>query len=733
MSSQLGGPRLVGRIVDPSVGDGEIDPVFSPADDAPSSGPPAQGSQPPPSVGPAAGERLPVSEGPSAETRRVALPPLSGEVAPRSAGPASDRVLGDLATNVETFPYGSDDAEASDAEGLFGRPEPVGHDDLPDLPTARARGGAMRELLLAKVRETDPERARQLGDSVALGIDEIGRDFSPPTNPLERELDDIGQDDGFGRGAPSIVRTKAGVSPTWLAVFAAGFGVAIIACLVVVLVQIAPRRMPGEVPLVAVSSAAPEQGDAPPADEPVQPPKRVKLPGPWRVADDKSKPGMRIIQGEIGREPFLKAIQDAGLEKSQAYRALTALKDLRDLEKCNRTDRFIALVETGSKRLKGFEYEVSKEEVYQAKEDSAGLLRASKLDLKVDRGQVKGVMLLTGAGFDADAQRAGFETGLSEAVGKALRGQMSIGQFKKGDVLKVVAQEVTVLGEFARYAGVEALEYIPAGNPEKALQVYYFRGTRSKGYFDGKGRSPSDGGWRKPCPGAPITSRFNPNRMHPVLKKRMPHTGTDFGAPSGTPIHASSYGVVKFIGNGGPAGNLVMLSHDNDMETGYAHMSRFADGLKVGDRVERMQVIGFVGTTGRSTGPHLHFIAKRKGQFIDAETLHLDALRVLPSGERAEFEEFKKQYDVLLAELPIPAAPAEADSEAEAAPAEPEAGDDEGEEGSAALPESNVVLKPTGGAKPGAEKGVDLSQRSLHMSDEELLKAQPSTDDGEVN
>lgn len=699
--------------------------MFSPADEA-------QPPQPPPSQPPAS-QTPSVSAGPLAETRRVALPPLSSEGAgvPQPGAEAPPRA------DTDDFPHGSDAAHAVSPDGLFAQPEPVGHDDLPEIPTARARGGAMRELLLAKVRENDPERARQLSAGAVDGLDEIGRDFSPPTSPFERELDDIGQDDGFGRGAPSIVRTKAGVSSTWLAVFGAGFGVAIIACLVVVLVHVAPRRMPGEVPLVAVSSAEPETPAAPVAAE-VKPPERVKLPGPWRVSDDKSKPGMQIIQGEIGREPFLKAIQDAGLEKSQAYRALTALKELRDLEKCNRTDRFIALVERGSKRLKGFEYEVSKEEVYQAKEDSAGLLRASKLDLKVDRGQVKGVMLLTGAGFDADAKRAGLEEGLSEVVAKALRGQMSIAQFRKGDVLKVIAQEITVLGEFARYAGVEALEYIPAGNPEKALRVYYFRGKRSKGYFDGQGRSPSDGGWRKPVPGAPVTSRFNPNRMHPVLKKRMPHNGTDFGAPSGTPIHASSFGVVRFIGNGGPAGNLVMLTHDNDVETGYAHMSRFADGLKVGDRVERMQVIGYVGTTGRSTGPHLHFIAKRKGQYIDALTLHLDALRVLPSGERAEFDEFKKPYDALLAELPVPAAPAE-DTAAEAAPPGPEAGDDEGDdshdshEGSAALPESNVVLKPTAVAKPGAAKGVDLSQRAVHMSDEELLKAQPSTDDGEVN
>lgn len=638
------------------------------------------------------------------------------------------------------------EAEAASAGGIGGEEEPYGNDPtfeaptvdpLEPTPTPVARGGAMRELLLAKAREADPERARQLElESPSGGLDEIGRDFSPPTNPLERELDEIGMEGPNSRSLPAIVRSKPGVSPNWLAVFATGFGVAIVAALIFVLIHVAPRTLPGEVQPAAIEIDA---GAAQLAAEEAPPerPKRVKLPGPWRIADDKDKSGMRVIEGEIGRDPFLKAIQDAGLEKTQAYRALTALKDLRDLEKCNRTDRFIALVERDSKRLKAFEYEVSKEEVYQAKEDSAGLLRGSKLDLKVDRAQVKGAIRITGAGLDEDAKNSGLEAGLASVVSKALQGQMSIDQLSKGDVLKVVAQEVTVLGEFARYAGVEALEYIPQGNPEKTVRIYYFRGSRSKGYLDEKGRSPSEGYWRRPIPGAPVTSHFNPNRLHPVLKKRMPHTGTDFGAGTGTPIRASSYGTVKFIGMAGRAGNLVMIKHDNDYETGYAHLSRFAQGLKVGDRVEREQVIGYVGSTGSATGPHLHFICKHKGKFVDAlKTLKFDALRVLPSAERAEFEEFKKPYDALLAEIKTPPQLQEARAEAPAASGgddSDDGADEPSEDPSEDLPESDVMIKPTAApASSGGQRGVDLSN-AVNMSDDDLLKAQPAVDDGEVD
>lgn len=682
-----------------------------------------------------------VSEGPPAETRHVALPPLELPPEPRPAqdlGAFAARNAGEGFGGEEALHGNEPDVSAPDSDPSRGAAERLSADEaLEPTPTPVARGGAMRELLLAKAREADPERARQLEQESGGGLDEIGRDYSPPTNPLERELDEIGLDGPSSRSVPAIVRSKPGVSPAWLAVFGTGFGVAIVAALIFVMIHVAPRTMPGEVQPAALDVDAGTTPAQVAEEAKPERPKRVKLPGPWRISDDKDKPGMRVIQGEIGREPFLKAIQDAGLEKAQAYRALIALKDLRDLDKCDKTDRFVALVERGSKRLKAFEYIVSKEEVYQAKEDDAGLLRGDKLDLKVDRGQVKGAIRITGAGLDVDAKNSGLELGLASVVAKALRGQMSIDQFNKGDVLKVIAQEVTVLGEFSRYAGVEALEYIPQGKPEKTLRIYYFRGTRSKGYFDAQGRSPSEGGWRRPIPGAPVTSSFNPNRMHPVLHRRMPHTGTDFGAASGTPIHASSYGVVKFIGVAGRAGNLVMIKHDNDFETGYAHMSRFAPGLKVGDRVERMQVLGYVGQTGSATGPHLHFICKYKGEYVDAmKKLKFDALAVLPSSERAEFEQFKQPYDAMFAEIKAP--PALEEPQAEAAPASTDHGSDEGEDpgedepSAGGLPESDVMIKPTAApAASGGQRGVDLSN-AVNMSDDDLLKAQPAVDDGEV-
>ena len=100
-----------------------------------------------------------------------------------------------------------------------------------------------------------------------------------------------------------------------------------------------------------------------------------------------------------------------------------------------------------------------------------------------------------------------------------------------------------------------------------------------------------------------MTSPFNPKRLHPILKKVMPHNGIDFGAPPGTPVGASAFGTVSYIGYAGASGNLIKIEHPGGVETGYAHLSRFAEGLKLGDHVKRLQLIGYVGLDRTLDGP----------------------------------------------------------------------------------------------------------------------------------
>ena len=291
-----------------------------------------------------------------------------------------------------------------------------------------------------------------------------------------------------------------------------------------------------------------------------------------------------------------------------------------------------------------------------------------------------------GDDFSATLGRAG-AAHIGLMLAKALDGHMDVDELERGDRVRIVAQEVTVLGDFARYAGIEALEVLPRDPKAKPLRIYYFHHARVGGYYSGRGQAPYEGGWRKPIKDAPRTSPWNPHRINPVLKKVMPHQGTDFGSPTGTPIGASSFGTVSFLGPAGPAGNLVKVMHPGGIETGYAHMSRFAAGLKVGDKVKRMQLLGYVGSTGRSTGPHLHFSAKRNGKFFDPLELKLDALELLPVEERATFLQQKQLLDRALEAIPLPEPPPEEPSAPEPPPDEDQASEERAEEEADEAPE----------------------------------------------
>jgi murein DD-endopeptidase MepM/ murein hydrolase activator NlpD len=147
---------------------------------------------------------------------------------------------------------------------------------------------------------------------------------------------------------------------------------------------------------------------------------------------------------------------------------------------------------------------------------------------------------------------------------------------------------------------------------------------------------------------ARITSSFSSARRHPILKITRPHHGIDYAASIGTPIWSVADGVVIERSWAGGNGNLVQIRHENGYVSSYAHLSRYADGLRVGDRVEQKQVIGFVGQTGLATGPHVCFRIQRNGKYVDPSGLRT------PSGvpiARAQVPAFRAARDARLAEL----------------------------------------------------------------------------------
>tara|TARA_Y100000992_G_scaffold302162_1_gene275284 strand:+ start:267 stop:1571 length:1305 start_codon:yes stop_codon:yes gene_type:complete len=179
---------------------------------------------------------------------------------------------------------------------------------------------------------------------------------------------------------------------------------------------------------------------------------------------------------------------------------------------------------------------------------------------------------------------------------------------------------------------------------------YYFDKKDHEGYYDENGKSVRKALMKTPINGARLSSSFG-MRKHPIDGFNKMHRGTDFAAPKGTPIMASGDGIViraKWCGGGG---NCIKIKHNSSYQTVYAHMSKFASGIKVGTRVKQGQTIGYVGSTGKSTGPHLHYEVIFNGKKINSQTLKLPSGKILTGRNRILFETKKIKLDVLKSEI----------------------------------------------------------------------------------
>ena len=184
----------------------------------------------------------------------------------------------------------------------------------------------------------------------------------------------------------------------------------------------------------------------------------------------------------------------------------------------------------------------------------------------------------------------------------------------------------------------------------REISLYKFGDDKDYGYFDMNGKSVEKALMKTPINGARLSSPFG-MRKHPILGYNKKHLGTDFAAPAGTPIMASGSGTItraKWCGGGG---NCVKIKHNSTYETVYAHMKSFAKGIKVGKKVKQGQIIGYVGSTGMSTGPHLHYEVIVNGKKVNSQTLKLPSGKVLKGDERKLFEIYRIKTDVLIAEM----------------------------------------------------------------------------------
>ena len=225
---------------------------------------------------------------------------------------------------------------------------------------------------------------------------------------------------------------------------------------------------------------------------------------------------------------------------------------------------------------------------------------------------------------------------------------------RKDDVFKIVVQECYRNGEFKKYGDVLCAEYVGADG--MTLRAYRFKSAEKVGYYDSKGRPLKKAFLKAPLSFRRISSGFSLRRKNPVLKIYRPHHGVDYAAPTGTPVSAIGSGTVTFAGRRGGYGNLIILKHWNGYSTYYGHLSRIGKGIRRGAKVPQGQTIGYVGSTGNSTGPHLHFEIRVHQKPVNPVLAKIPRANPLSGKAMARFKEMKKKMDGDLATISTPAA-----------------------------------------------------------------------------
>jgi len=206
---------------------------------------------------------------------------------------------------------------------------------------------------------------------------------------------------------------------------------------------------------------------------------------------------------------------------------------------------------------------------------------------------------------------------------------------RRGDTFSVVYTVNYRNGEPIAAGKLLAAEFVNAGKPHRA--VLYRDSFGHEGYYTPEGESLRKGFLRSPLEFSRVTSSFSNSRRHPIYGFHRAHTGVDFGAPTGTRVKATGDATVVFAGRKGGYGNLVILRHGNGYETYYAHLSAFASGIRSGRSVSQGQVIAYVGTTGASTGPHLHYEVRIAGRPQNPMAIKLPGSPPLPVAQRGRF------------------------------------------------------------------------------------------------
>ena len=354
----------------------------------------------------------------------------------------------------------------------------------------------------------------------------------------------------------------------------------------------------------------------------------------WNGPDILLEVDERVIEDVVPRRATLAGLLDThAFDGTFVYQFVQAVRPVFDPRRI-RVGNPYRLVVGNDGVLRRFEYHIDNDEFLRVDyaTDAEGSFEAERVPYVKERAEVatRGLIDERNSSLSAALDDVGENVNLAILMAEVFSGEIDFNNdLRRGDRFDVLFEKYYREDVFSDYGEIVAAEFYNDGRTVQAFS-FVVPGDDQALYYDADGRSVKRLFLRSPFRFEPrVTSRFSYRRLHPVLGTNRPHLGVDYGAPTGTPVIAVANGRVVSAAASGGSGNMVRLRHTNGYETYYLHLSRFAKGMRPGSRVVQGQTIGYVGSTGLATGPHLDYRIRKNGTFVNPLIEH----RNLPPGD----------------------------------------------------------------------------------------------------
>ena len=354
----------------------------------------------------------------------------------------------------------------------------------------------------------------------------------------------------------------------------------------------------------------------------ITPPAEIQPVGPqWKEYQIQSGDNLSIL------------FRRAGLSDKDIYELTNKAPEAKDLRRIRPGQQLAFLVEEG--KLQGLKYKINRLDSLNFSRIEDNKFLAEKINLKPDTRLTYHQAVITSSLFMA-GKRAGIPNALTMDLANIFGWDIDFAlDIQKGDSFKVMYEELYLDGEMIGTGKILAAEFTNTGKTYKAVRYTDKEGNTS--YYTPEGRGMHKAFLRSPIEFARISSHFNLARKHPVLHIIRAHKGTDYAAARGTPIRSTGNGKISFAGRKGGYGNCIIIQHGQGIQTLYGHMNGFAKGMRVGTKVTQGDVIGYVGSTGLASGPHLHYEFHVNGQVRNPVTVPLPKAAGIDKTEMANF------------------------------------------------------------------------------------------------